>query len=86
MTTTDPRPPDHRPYRFQHATGEEWAITSTQGDTEVRTVLRQVGWHGQSGAFYALDEDPSPFEKGSFSPLWLCVDHDRVPVDSGSPS
>lgn len=61
-------PPDIRPYRAQSAGGPERVCG--QGN---QTVLRQIGWHGQSGAFYALDEDPSKHELGSFSPLYIEV-------------
>ncbi|MEU0710933.1 hypothetical protein ABZ508_26580 [Streptomyces lavendulocolor] len=37
-------------------------------------LWRQVGWHGQTGAFYALDEKPADHEPGSFGPLWVLVD------------
>ena len=46
---------------------------------EGRQTWRQVGWHGQTGAFYALDEKPSLTESGSFSPLWILVE-DEPPI------
>lgn len=66
-------PPDRRPYRAQHASGEERQTRTA----EHRQVWRQVGWHGQTGAFYSLDEDPTRFEPGSFSALWVLVDEDE---------
>lgn len=67
--------PDTRPYRSQSATGE-LRVTHT---LESRQVWRQVGWHGQTGAFYSLDEDPRKHEPGSFSPLWLLIE-DEAPI------
>lgn len=32
--------------------------------------VEQVGWLGQTGRVYRLDEDPSQTESGSFSPLY----------------
>lgn len=72
MSQTIP-PKDRRPYRR----------ASEGGGSEMRTVTldsnqtwRQIGWHGQSGAFYALDEKPSDHELGSWSPLWILVDNE----------
>lgn len=66
--------PNTRPYRRAHLPGDE-RITYANGN---RQTWRQLGWHGQSGAFYALGEDPSRHEPGSFSPLWLLVDDEVV--------
>lgn len=72
---SETNPPDVRPYRTQHEPGDE-RVTHTMSS---RQIWRQIGWHGQSGAFYSLAEDPSRYERGSFSPLWLLVD-DEPPV------
>lgn len=67
-------PPDVRPY---------WP-TSQPGDRKVtvhrrnRQVWKQVGWHGQSGAFYALGEDPSRHEPGSFATLWVLAEDEPI--------
>lgn len=66
-------PPNQRPYQTESAS---WVERQTR-TAERRQVWRQVGWHGQTGAFYSLDEDPSRFEPGSFSALWLLVDEDE---------
>ncbi len=63
------KPPDTRPYRSQSAGGPE--MSPPGPSNHPRTHFRQVGWHGQSGALYSLDEDPSLYERGSFSPLWV---------------
>jgi len=68
-------PADRRPYWLASQAGEE-RITHTM---DSRQTWRQIGWHGQSGAFYGLDEDPSAHEPGSFGPLWLLVD-DEPPI------
>ena len=52
-------------------------VTYTE-DGQRRQLWRQVGWHGGSGAFYALPEDPSSHEQGSFAPLWILVDDEPV--------
>jgi hypothetical protein len=46
-----------------------------------RQVWRQVGWHGQSGAFYSLSEDPKPHEPGSYSPLWVLIENEEYDRD-----
>lgn len=68
------KPADRRPYRANSAHGDELVMTTA----ERRTVFRQVGWWGQTGALYSLDEDPSPTEPGSFSPLWAVIDSDSI--------
>lgn len=71
-----PVPEDRRPYRHASAGGPE-----SKCFTETHTVWhRQIGWHGQSGAFYSFDEDPSKHEPGSFSPVWLEVDSYPIEV------
>lgn len=68
MTTP---PPDTRPYRrASAATGDE---IRTHTATHTQT-WRQIGWHGQSGAFYALGEQPTRHEPGSVAGLWLLAD------------
>lgn len=69
-----PKPADTRPYRRQSEPGPE---KTTRTDT-ARQTWRQVGWLGQSGAFYSLDERPSETEAGSFSPLWFIARADRL--------
>lgn len=63
-----------RPNRPLYATGTEMTVA----DDKVSYVFRQVGWIGQSGDFYSLDEDPSPTEPGSFDPLWFIAHDDRI--------
>ncbi|MGA4875837.1 hypothetical protein [Streptomyces lydicamycinicus] len=66
-------PHDTRPYRrASEATGSEMRTHTL--DREQR--WSQIGWHGQTGAFYALDEKPAHHEPGSYSPLWILVDND----------
>jgi len=69
---THPAAPDVRPHRSASAPGQEITI-HTDGRV---LVWRQIGWHGGSGAFYALGEDPSRFERGSFRPLWILADNE----------
>lgn len=74
-----PAPPDHRPYRRQSADGAERAVYRTEANGEVwRETHRKIGWHGQSGAFYALDEHPKDHEPGSWTALWFIAFTDRV--------
>ncbi len=61
-----------RPNRAQHANGPMMYTKTAEADQ----TWRQVGWHGQTGDFYSLDEDPSPTEPGSFSPLWLLIENE----------
>lgn len=69
LTAVTTPPADKRPYRLASATGDELHLIA---DGKSMT-FRQVGWHGQTGAFYSLDEDPSRHEPGSFGPLWILV-------------
>jgi hypothetical protein len=80
-----PIPPDRRPYRRLSGPGglEQTAYTVDANGRVTRTVLRQVGWHGQSGAFYALGDDTYPMqhEPGSWSPMWVITHTDDVPAE-----
>lgn len=40
-------------------------------DPDKRVIFRQVGWLGQTGRFYTLEEDPSRTEGGGFSPIFI---------------
>lgn len=71
-------PINERPYRLASRTGDERTYITVDG---YRITFRQIGWHGQTGAFYALDEDPSKHEPGSFGPLWICVEREPVITD-----
>jgi hypothetical protein len=71
MTTA---PPDRRPYRRMSATGPEQTFTTSDHSY----VFRQLGWLGQSGAFYSLDEKPSEHERGGWAPLYLLAHADRT--------
>ena len=89
MTTENKiTPPNVRPYHPAHKTGDERITHTTEKPGWRRQVWRQIGWHGQSGAFYSLAEDPSRYEPGSFGPLWLLVDDEPVilPDDAGERS
>lgn len=82
MSARTTAPANERPYRESSAHGGQ-RLTYTPARSQ---LWRQVGWHGQTGAFYTLDEDPSLYEPGSFSPLWVLVadDEDAVVVIRGS--
>lgn len=78
-----PTPPDHRPYRLQSEPGDETTCYVIDPAGRVfRKVLRQIGWQGQSGAFYALSEDakPSHHEPGSWAPIHVVAHSDEVSV------
>ena len=82
-----PTAENRRPYRAPSEPGDEWVVTHAVLDgsgRRTRYTLRQVGWHGQSGAFYSLDEDPKSYEPGSWSPLWVIAHTDRRDED-GNP-
>ncbi|MEU0665728.1 hypothetical protein ABZ506_07155 [Streptomyces lavendulocolor] len=63
-------PANTRPYRRLSEAGPEMRTVTLDRNQ----LWRQVGWHGQTGAFYALDEKPADHEPGSFGPLWVLVD------------
>lgn len=69
-------PPDRRPYRPMSADGPELRTTTDN----YRQRWRQVGWWGQSGALYALDEQLALHEGASFMPLWALIEED--PTDA----
>jgi hypothetical protein len=73
-----PAPPDRRPYRMMHEPGAEMVTYAARSRELIRTTWRQVGWQGQSGAFYALgdDADPRAHEPGSYGGLWGIADTD----------
>lgn len=79
------RPPDTRPYQPQHESAGRMLTEMTDHGEHRRQEWQQVGWHGQSGAFYSLAEDPSKWERGSFSPLWLLVENEPVPAETSTP-
>ncbi|MEU0160169.1 hypothetical protein ABZ154_15345 [Streptomyces sp. NPDC006261] len=65
-----------RPNRPMHADGPELiAATATH-----LHVLRQVGWIGQTGALYSLDENPleDGHEGGGVAPLYFPAHTDRL--------
>ncbi|MER6515133.1 hypothetical protein [Nonomuraea sp. NPDC001636] len=70
------RPVERRPRRAMSADGPEIVVTT---DT-TRLVLRQVGWLGQTGAFYDLDEKPfgDGHERGGVAPLYFPAHSDRL--------
>jgi DNA-binding XRE family transcriptional regulator len=71
-----------RPHRPMSAEGPEQVLWAKDGTRDY--VLRQVGWIGQSGAFYSLDEDPALTERGGFSPLLFTAHSDAREVgDTG---
>lgn len=67
---------ERRPRRAMSADGHEIVVTT---DT-LRLVLRQVGWLGQTGAFYDLDEHPlgDGHERGGVAPLYFPAHSDRL--------
>jgi hypothetical protein len=42
-------------------------------DPEKSVIFRQVGWRGQTGRFYTMEENPAFHERGSFSPMYIQV-------------
>ncbi len=67
-------PPDTRPHQPLHTGGTDRTVYSTPPSGQVfREKLRQIGWHGHTGALYALTEDPSRHEPAGFAPVWLTV-------------
>lgn len=69
MDTEKQTPENIRPKRYSSESGPEITLSSVNR----RHVFRQIGWQGHSGLFYSLDEDPSLYEKGGFSPMWIQV-------------
>lgn len=77
-----PEPPDRRPYRRMSEPGEEITFeTADPTGRRWRKVWRQVGWLGQSGAFYALGESATAHEPGSVAPLYFPAHADEIGPD-----
>lgn len=36
-------------------------------------IFHQVGWRGQTGRLYTMDENPALTEPGSFSPMYIQI-------------
>lgn len=72
------KPEDRRPYRALSEPGDEWVVTHAAPNArKMRYTLRLVGRHGQSGAFYALDEPASQYEPGPFGLMWVIASTDE---------
>lgn len=78
-----PKPTNERPRRRLSASSPELVHEITENGRRSRVTWRQVGWHGQSGYFYALEDDIKPHytEPGSFAPLYVQAHRDEI-VDS----
>lgn len=71
--------PTGRPYRATYADGGQIVhIVRDESGRWFRKTWRQIGWHGQSGALYALGEKPSAHEPGGWSPLYAPIDTDEI--------
>jgi hypothetical protein len=71
---------DRRPSRQGWESGPEIRVFWDDDSRIVHQTMRQIGWHGQSGAFYALGEDPGPEETGSWTPIWVVVHASELPA------
>lgn len=69
--------PVYRPAQDRQP-AERHTVEESPDGTRWDVIWRQVGWIGQTGQFYALDEDPSRTERGSFAPLWREVSCERA--------
>ena len=55
----------------------EWVSPGTlcanenEEDPKKRVYFRQVGWYGQTGAFYGMTDDVKKTEPGGFSPIYI---------------
>lgn len=78
--STKPAPTNERPYHQANQTGDEMRLWTTNSYLH---RFRQIGWHGHSGAFYSLGEDPSRHEPAGFAPLWLAIE--SAPVEKPNP-
>lgn len=50
-------------------------VTTTSDDVQ---TWQQVGWLGQTGRVYSLDERPQATERGGFKPLWIQAHSDDL--------
>lgn len=48
-------------------------VNPNEKNPNKRIVFRQIGWHGQTGRFYELDENPALSESGSFTPMYIQI-------------
>ena len=60
-------------------TEDETAATRNHWDTDgnliimEKTMFRQVGWQGQTGALYESERTARLMEKGGYSPLYVQI-------------
>ena len=65
------------PWHVQGRRGSTWLngtdilVNPEAEDPDDRIILRQVGWQGHSGTFYALSGTPSKTEPGGYSPVFI---------------
>ena len=48
-------------------------VNPDEKDPDKRIIFRQVGWHGQSGRLYTMNEQPGLTERGSFGPMYVQI-------------
>jgi hypothetical protein len=60
------------------AADERIAVHTSPDGRMWRYTLCQVGWRGQSGAFYELGNVPYGRERGGFSPMWIIAHTDEL--------
>jgi hypothetical protein len=64
------------PWHVQGRRGSTWLngtdilVNPEAEDPDDRIILRQVGWQGHSGRFYAMGERPSHTEPGGYGPIF----------------
>ena len=51
----------------------ELLVEDGDANNDKRVVFRQIGWQGQTGRFYTMDENPKLTEPGSFTPMYIQV-------------
>jgi hypothetical protein len=49
-------------------------------DGQIQQLWAQVGWLGQTGAVYGMDDKPSLTERGGWAPLWMMIESEPVVV------
>lgn len=73
-------PINERPYMGPGAPGFGKEMHTTTEDAVQH--WRQIGWLGQSGAFYAFSERPMNHEPGGWSPLWTMLENEPKVSDT----
>lgn len=59
--------------RVKWINSSDLLVNTDEKNPDKHIIFRQVGWHGQTGRLYTMDEKPGLTERGSFGPLYVQI-------------